>query len=191
MAGFPLDHASAGAASYSDLAFFCFLLTRGTVSDHTERYQQGHYLVCVTSHPVWDIAWDVEGTASRDATLDDGGLFSFSPSFWWTSCLWHAPRCEALSVPRALAGTFWLPTWAWFTRGRPLCWFKALTPTSFCSWQLSGLCVLPAPSTACCCVVLSLTWGLESALQATALEAFSFSRAPLFSSSFFPLFVSE
>lgn len=84
MVFFPLDHASAGAASFNDLAFlffFFFLLTREMVSDHTESYQQGHYLVCVTSHPVSAIAWDVEGTASRDAALDDGGLFSFSLSF--------------------------------------------------------------------------------------------------------------
>lgn len=51
------------------------------VSDHTENYQRGHYLVCVTSHPVSDIAWDGEGTASWDAALGNGGLFSFSPSF--------------------------------------------------------------------------------------------------------------
>lgn len=81
MAIFPLDHASAGAASFNDLAFLFFLLAHEMVSDHTESYQQGHYLVCVTSHPVSDIARDVEGTASQDATLDNEGLFLSSPSF--------------------------------------------------------------------------------------------------------------
>lgn len=81
MAGFALDQASSAAASFNDLAFLFFLLAHEMVSDRTESYQQGHYLVRVTSHPVSDIARDVEGTASRDTALDDGGLFSFSPSF--------------------------------------------------------------------------------------------------------------
>lgn len=77
----PLLPPHAGAASFNGLAFLLSLLAHEKVSGHTESYQQGHYLVCVTSHPVSDTARDVEGTASRDAALGAGGLFSFFPGF--------------------------------------------------------------------------------------------------------------